>query len=479
MTRILVVDDDPVQLKLTAEVARHAGFTPVTAGGGDAALRLLRADPGFGAVILDLVMPDRDGMAVMEAMARDGITTPVIVQTAHGALETVVTAMRQGAVDFFVKPVAPERLVVSLRNALQLGALEAVVRSERHRRAGTLGLDDIVTGSPAMHRVLTLVRKAARSPIPVLVEGEAGTGKALVARVIHGLGDRAARPFVAVDCAALPAPHIDATLFEPGRGKVAEAQGGTLYLDAIGELPADAQARLLRLLDKGEIAPLGGGRPERANVRLIAATSRRLLELTRAGGFREDLFYRLNVLPIYVPPLRERRDDVTRLAHHFIARFAAETGRRVAGLAPEATALLEAYDWPGNVRQLENALYRAVLLAEGGDLAAADFPQIVAHQRGRAEMARLTAALPTPSAPVHIDAARPRPDDTATPDRFLDASGEVAPLPELERELIAFALRHYGGRMSKVARALRIGRSTLYRKLRDYGLEEGAQSDAA
>jgi len=479
MTRILVVDDDPVQLRLTAEVARHAGFTPVTAAGGDEALRRLRADPGFGAVILDLVMPDRDGMAVMEAMARDGIATPVIVQTAHSSLETVVTAMRQGAVDFFVKPVAPERLVVSLRNALKLGELETILRSERHRRAGMLGLDDIITGSPAMHRVLSLVRKAARTLLPVLVEGEAGTGKALVARVIHGLGERATKPFVAVDCAAIPAPLIDATLFEPHRGKVAEAQGGTLFLDGVGELPAATQARLLRLIDSGEIETPGAARPERVNVRVIAATSRRLLELTRAGSVREDLFYRLNVLPIYVPPLRERRDDVPRLARHFLARFAAETGRRVSGLAPDAMNLLERYDWPANVRQLENAVYRAVLLCEGDALAAADFPQIVAQLSGRAAMARLTAGLPTPSAPVHIDAVTPAPHERAAPDRFLDASGEVAPLPELERELIAFALRHYGGRMSKVARALRIGRSTLYRKLRDYGLEEGAQSDAA
>ena len=346
MTRILVVDDDPVQLKLTAEVTRHAGFTPVTAGGGEEALRLLRADPGLGAVILDLVMPDRDGMAVLEAMTREAIATPVIVQTAHSSLETVVTAMRQGAVDFFVKPVAPERLIVSLRNALKLGELETVLRSERHRRAGTLGLDDIVTGSPAMHRVLTLAGKAARSLIPVLVEGEAGAGKALLARVVHGLGERATKPFVAVDCAALPAHLVESTLFEPRHGKIAEAHGGTLFLGEIGELPAATQARLMRLLDSGEIEPAGTGRPERVNVRLIAATSRRLLELTRAGASRGSV----------LPPQRAAHlcarcasAATTRPpARHFIARFAAETGRRVAGLARARRAA--GYDWPGNVR---------------------------------------------------------------------------------------------------------------------------------
>ncbi len=493
MTRVLIVDDDPVQLRLTSEVARRAGFTPVTADGGDEALRLLRGSPGFGAVILDLVMPDRDGMAVMEAMARDSITAPVIIQTAHSSLETVVSAMRQGAVDFFVKPVAPERLIVSLRNALKLDALETVVRSERNRRAGTLGLDDIVTRSPALHRVLTLSQKAAKSQIPVLIEGETGTGKELIARVIQGMSDRATKPFVTVNCSAIPANLIESTLFGHKKGaftgavadhvgKFAEAHGGTLFLDEIGELPPEAQAKLLRALQEGEIEPVGAARPERVNVRVISATNRRLLGLAQTGEFREDLYYRLNVFPIYLPPLRERAEDIEPLAAHFIARFAAEAGKRIAGLSVPALELLRGYNWPGNIRQLENAVYRAIVLSDGGYLELADFPQIVAQERGRDETLKLTEQLPAPSAPVHIDAVRSRRESKAKdsiPDRFLDARGEVAPLPDLERELIAFALKHYGGRMSKVARALKIGRSTLYRKLRDYGLEDDVESDAA
>ncbi|WP_291387767.1 sigma-54 dependent transcriptional regulator [Devosia sp.] len=493
MTRVLIVDDDPVQLRLTSEVARRAGFTPVTADGGDEALRLLRGSPGFGAVILDLVMPDRDGMAVMEAMARDSITAPVIIQTAHSSLETVVSAMRQGAVDFFVKPVAPERLIVSLRNALKLDALETVVRSERNRRAGTLGLDDIVTRSPALHRVLTLSQKAAKSQIPVLIEGETGTGKELIARVIQGMSDRATKPFVTVNCSAIPANLIESTLFGHKKGaftgavadhvgKFAEAHGGTLFLDEIGELPPEAQAKLLRALQEGEIEPVGAARPERVNVRVISATNRRLLGLAQTGEFREDLYYRLNVFPIYLPPLRERAEDIEPLAAHFIARFAAEAGKRIAGLSVPALELLRGYNWPGNIRQLENAVYRAIVLSDGGYLELADFPQIVAQERGRDETLKLTEQLPAPSAPVHIDAVRSRRESEAKdsiPDRFLDARGEVAPLPDLERELIAFALKHYGGRMSKVARALKIGRSTLYRKLRDYGLEGDVESDAA
>ncbi|HWV00449.1 MAG TPA: sigma-54 dependent transcriptional regulator [Devosia sp.] len=492
MTRVLIVDDDPVQLRLTAEVARRAGFSPVTAAGGDDALSLLRTDPGYGAMILDLVMPDRDGMAVMETMAREAIAVPVIVQTAHSSLETVVSAMRNGAADFFVKPVAPERLIVSLRNIMKLGELETIVRTERHRRTGTLGLADIVTRSPAMHRVLTLAQKAAKSPIPVLVEGETGTGKELVARVIQGMGDRASKPFVTVNCGAIPANLVESTLFGHKKGaftgaiadhagKFAEANGGTLFLDEIGELPLDAQAKLLRALQEGEIEPVGASRIERVNVRVISATNRRLLGLAQTGEFREDLYYRLNVFPIYVPPLRERLDDIELLASHFIARFAAEAQKRIAGLSGPALELLRGYDWPGNIRQLENVLYRAIVLSDGGYLEIADFPQIVAQARGREESLRLASALPVPSAPVHIDAARPRKEvetREAVQDRFLDAGGDVRPLETLERELIEFALKRYGGRMSKVARALGIGRSTLYRKLRDYGLESD-MSDAA
>jgi DNA-binding NtrC family response regulator len=486
MTRVLIVDDDIVQLRLTSEVASRAGFAAVTANGGMQALELLRADRGIGAVILDLVMPDLDGMAVMEAMRREGIATPVIVQTAHSAMDTVVTAMRHGALDFFVKPVAPERMIVSLRNALKLGELETLVRTDHNRRSGTLGIADIVTRAPAMDRVTTLAAKAAKSTIPVLIEGEAGVGKDLVARVIQGSGDRAGKPFVTVDCGTLPADDADAILF--GRkggaaGKFAEAQGGTIFLDEVGELPAGTQEKLLRVIQEGEIEPVGADRPVRVNVRIISATSRRLLNLTKDGLFREDLFYRLNVLPIYVPPLRDRIEDIPVLAAHFIALLAAEAGRRTVGLSDAALELLRGYAWPGNVRQLENAVYRAIVLSDSAYLETADFPQLVAAGAGRDEAKRQAAATLTPSVPVHIDAASSRRSEAAgrhtAPDRFVAETGEVAALADVERELIVFALRHYGYRMSRVARALGIGRSTLYRKLREYGLDEGLESDAA
>ena len=494
MTRVLVVDDDPVQLRLTAEIANRAGFKPITATGGEQALSILRDDRQVGAMILDLVMPDLDGMAVMETMRREGLTTPVIIQTANASLETVISAMRQGAADYFVKPVSPERLVISLRNAMKLDALEATIRAERARRTGTFSRSDMIAAAPAMARVLALSAKAAKSAIPVLIEGETGTGKELVARIIQGTGERAGKPFVTVNCGAIPPNLVESVLFGHKKGaftgahadqagKFAEAHGGTLFLDEVGELSLDVQVKLLRALQEGEIEPVGASRPERVNVRLVSATNRRLLNLAKSGEFREDLFYRLNVFPIYVPPLRERKEDLAALIDTFIARFSAEAGKRVLGLAPSAMDLLIDYDWPGNVRQLENAIYRAVVLSDGAFLELQDFPHIVAQSSGREEALRATELVPMPTAPVHIDAAparaRPEPILPAMRDRFLNDSGDLEALAAIERAAIEFAIEHHGGRMSRVARALGIGRSTLYRKLHEYGLAEGLINDAA
>lgn len=494
MTRVLIVDDDPVQLRLTAEVANRAGFKPLLATGGEQALTVLRDDRNIGAIILDLVMPDLDGMGVMEVMAREGLNTPVIIQTANASLETVVTAMRQGAVDYFVKPVAPERLIISLRNAMKLDALEAAVRSERSRRSGTFTAADMIAKAPAMARVLSLCAKAAKSTIPVLIEGETGVGKELIARIIQGTGDRAGKPFITVNCGAIPPNLVESILFGHKKGsftgatsdqagKFAEAHNGTLFLDEVGELPLETQVKLLRALQEGEIEPVGATRPERVNVRVISATNRRLLNLAKSGEFREDLYYRLNVFPIYVPPLRERIEDVPALVTHFIARFAAEAGKRVLGISPVALDLLASYAWPGNIRQLENAVYRAIVLTDGAFLESVDFPQIVAQINGRELAASAIETAPLQQSPIHIDDATGRqryaPEAPAAADRFIAPTGEVTALAEIERAAIVFAIEHYGGRMSQVARALKIGRSTLYRKLHEYGLAETLLSDAA
>ncbi|SEQ14107.1 DNA-binding transcriptional response regulator, NtrC family, contains REC, AAA-type ATPase, and a Fis-type DNA-binding domains [Devosia sp. YR412] len=495
MTRVLVVDDDPVQLRLTAEVANRAGFKPLTATGGEQALTILREDRNIGAMILDLVMPDLDGMGVMDAMRREGLTTPVIIQTANASLETVISAMRNGAADYFAKPVAPERLIISLRNAMKLDALEAAIRSERARKAGTFSSADMIAKAPSMARVLTLCAKAGKSTIPVLVEGETGTGKELIARIIQGSGDRAGKPFITVNCGAIPPNLIDSVLFGHKKGafngavtdqigKIAEAHNGTLFIDEVGELPLETQVKLLRVLQDGEIEPLGATRPERVNVRIISATNRRLLNLAKSGEFREDLYYRLNVFPIYVPPLRERMEDIPELIAMFIARFSAEAGKRVLGISPTALDLLLSYDWPGNIRQLENAVYRAIVLTDAAFLEAVDFPQVFAQTSGRDIALKAIESVPVAAAPTHIDMASARlraveNEPAPAPDRFLAATGEIAALAEIERAAIVFAIEHHGGRMSRVARALKIGRSTLYRKLHEYGLAEDLINDAA
>ncbi|EJW13515.1 Nitrogen regulation protein NR(I) [Rhodovulum sp. PH10] len=491
--RVLIVDDDPVQRRLLEAMVEKFGFVPATADGGDAALALL-ADPdapAVDAVVLDLVMPDLDGLGVLAKLRDAGLSLPVIVQTAHGGIDNVVSAMRAGAVDFVVKPVGPERLLVSLRNALATRALEGELSRIKRSRDGTLTFKDVITRSPAMRSVMRAAEKAAASHIPVLIGGESGVGKELFARAIHGSGERRAKPFVAVNCGALPETLVESILFghekgaftgasEKHVGKFVEASGGTLFLDEVGELPAAAQVKLLRAIQESEVEPVGGRKPVKVDVRLMSATNRDLIADVGAGRFREDLFYRLHVFPITLPPLRARAEDIPDLVRHFLLRFAAEEGRRVRRVSAEAVAMLTAYPWPGNVRQLENAIFRAVVLAEGEELGVSEFPQIAAAvARGEgalrvpaAEPAdAATAPAPVVAAPritvgaVTIEEEAPAPPTLP----LLDADGNVRPLEDIEADTIRFAIARYGGQMTEVARKLRIGRSTLYRKLETLG----------
>jgi len=493
MARILIVDDEPAQLRHTAEATAKAGFQPMTAMSGRQALDMLRTDPAIRAVVLDLVMPETDGFAVLDAMRAEGISVPVVAQVSQPALEMVETLARLGAADFVVKPASAERLLMALRNALKLTSLERLVQSSDARAAGTMGANELLGFGPGMERVATLATRAAKMTFPVLIEGEAGTGKERLARIIHGMSDRAGKPFVRVDCGAASEGDLELMLFgerrtapgiaQPDRpGKLMEANGGTLLLAEIGDLPGDLQGRIARFIETGEYMPLGSDRPIRANVRVITTTRRRLLNLAKAGLVREDLYYRLNVFPVYLPPLRDRGEDAALLARHFVSRFAAETGRRVSGIAGDALALITRQPWPGNVRELATSVYRAVALATGPEVAAEDFPHLLRADTGRDGLVRMM-LRETASAPVHIDdpslMKRESARSEATQDRFLAPNGEVTALADMERDLIVFALGHHNHRMSRVARALGIGRSTLYRKLREYGLDEGLESDAA
>ena len=503
-TRILIADDDAVQRRLVENMVQRCGYEAVVVDSGDAALAAL-VDPtaqAIDAVVLDLVMPGLDGMGVLAKMREFNLNIPVIVQTAHGGIDNVVSAMRSGAHDFVVKPVGVERLQVSLRNALDASALKGELQRIRHSREGKLTFKDIVTRSETMASVIAMGKKAATSAIPVLIEGESGVGKELIARAIHGSSERSSKPFVTVNCGAIPDNLLESILFghekgaftgatERHAGKFVEANGGTLFLDEVGELPLAAQVKLLRAVQQGEVEAVGGRKPVKVDVRIISATNRNLLNHVKQGHFREDLFYRLHVLPLTVPPLRTRREDIPHLLRHFLARFCAEENRPIARISGDAMTLLTHAEWPGNVRQLENAVYRAVVMSEGDELRPDDFPHGAAHAsiavHEASEPLTVTGApfggFATSSEPLVTEYEVPivpttrhhQPGNAHGQLPMLDGDGEMRPLDDMEAEIIRFAISHYRGQMSEVARRLKIGRSTLYRKLEDAAADQDEQ----
>ncbi|MGI9372437.1 MAG: sigma-54-dependent transcriptional regulator [Hyphomicrobiales bacterium] len=494
---VLIVEDDPAQRRILEEMIRRFGFKTLSVDGGQAAIDTLSGRRGgdVALILLDLVMPEVDGLDVLSHLSGARSDLPVIVQTAQGSIETVVKAMRAGADDFVVKPVAPERLKISIENLLRVNALTEEVKRLQKKVGGSLTFDDLIGTSPAMQNVVRIGKRGASSGIPILIEGESGVGKEMIARAIQGESERAGQPFVTVNCGAIPENLVESILFghEKGSftgadtkhsGKFVEANGGTLFLDEVGELPLDMQVKLLRALQEGEIDPIGAKRPVKVDTRIISATNRNMIDMVKEGQFREDLYYRLNVFPVTIPPLRVRRDDIPGLVEYFLTRFCAEEGRKIRGVEAQAMALMCAYEWPGNVRQLENTVFRAIVLCEGDLLTTSDFPQIATLVDGyEAEI---------PPAPAHQNAVpeiggavmlgMESMPSTDRSDYIADGSGLGVPavtdgghirrLEDVEADMIRLALNRYRGHMSEVARKLGIGRSTLYRKVRDLGLED-------
>ncbi len=503
---ILLIDEDPAQRRLLKTGIEAQGHSVHTAENDHEGLDIFRKHRGeINVILVDLSDPVRAGAGFLNALGDLHSVAPVIVQTAEGATQFAIEAMRAGAFEFLVKPISAERLLGAIESALKYGRYGSEGRPVRRSRAGAVGFNDIVAASAAMARAIDLGRRASQSTIPVMLEGEAGVGKEMLARAIHGASERSGRAFVSFNCATVPHGMMEAQLFGPegathstlgerNAGKFAEADGGTLFIEEVSELPLHLQARLLDVVQSGEIQSPAGRKPRKINVRLILATNKDLIEEVKSGRFREDLYYRLNVFPITIPALRRRREDIPHLVRAFVERFSAEQ-RLVKPLTIDAAtlAMLTGFDWPGNVRQLENAVFRAVVLSDGTVLTEASFPQIaaqvsevrdsgltVALQRGQIEE-RLGASTAAPVAvageDAHVRKIEPTASATPVSNQFgniivsTDEAGNVRKLADVEEELIRFALKFYRGQMSQVARKLGIGRSTLYRKLKDYGID--------
>jgi DNA-binding NtrC family response regulator len=443
---VLIVDDEVTARELCSEVAREAGLRVRTTGTTELALEILEQAP-IDIVVTDLKVPQLGGLELLRRIRAAYPHIAVVVLTQYGTIETAVEAMRAGAADYVTKPFHVEELrskLERLLHAVEMDHENRVLREQLRSRPGFGGLIGL---SPRMQKVYKLIEKVSQHSYPVLVLGESGTGKELVARSIHFSGPRRSGPFVPVDCSALVPTLIESELFGYVKGAftgalrskvglLEAADGGTLFLDEIADLPFDLQAKLLRALQEREIRPVGSNDRVRINVRVIAATNRDLEAAIRSGSFRQDLYFRLNVVQIKLPPLRERKSDIPLLVNHFLEKFS-DPERPVRSISEDAMARLMAYDWPGNVRELENAIERALALGSGPVLQLADLPSNL---------------------------------HSSSSDR-LPASDELLPLEELERRAIFRALRETGGDKLAAARLLGIGKTTLYRKLKQYEAE--------
>lgn len=457
MYSILIAEDEPLQRMTVRRILEgefHAEVLEVADGA--AAIQRLRDAP-VSLALIDLDMPVMDGLSLLRQVRKDWPRLPCIVLTGSERMEDAVEAMQLGAADFISKPAQPERLVTSVRNALAMHELKAEVQRLSQERSPVYHFDDLVAISPGLKDIALLGKKAACSEIPVLITGESGSGKEVFARAVHAESKRSGKPFVPVNCGALPDNLVESTLFghEKGSftgavtrtiGKCREADGGVLFLDEVGELKPETQVKLLRMLQQGEIEPVGSGKPLKVDVRVISATNRPLEQLVAQGRFREDLYYRLQGLPLHIPALRERRRDVPALARHLLTRIAHSEQRPEMLLSQSAQDWLVSYGWPGNVRELQHILHRAILLAEGDVLEAEDLSGWAQAKSGKARPAKGEGATTT----IQLE----------------DASGQFKTLEQIEQEVIEAALARFGAHIGRAAAALGVGQSTLYKRMK-------------
>jgi len=448
---VLLVDDEPANLDSLERIFAREGYRTLRAESAAAALELLRGG-SVDVVLTDLMMPGLSGQELLKGVRAVAPEAEVVLMTAYGTVEAAVAAMKDGAYDFLTKPLKRHAVLKSVAQALEKRRLVRENKQLRARLAG--GASPIVGQSPALRATLDVIRQAAPSSATVLLLGESGTGKELFARALHDHSARAQGPFVPINCAAIPETILESELFGYERGaftgatqrkegRIERAQAGTLFLDEVGELSPAVQVKLLRFLQEGEIERLGGSAALRVDCRVVAATNRDLGAQVKEGRFREDLFYRLNVIQVVLPPLRDRTEDVPLLADHFVARYAAKNAKPVRALTPAALEALEAYSWPGNVRELENAIERAVVLSQGPELDVDALPQAVQNA---------SRAGPRPAIPAALEG------------RTLTIPLGT-PMDEIELRVIRETLRHTKGDKNLAAQILGIASRTIYRKL--------------
>jgi two-component system response regulator AtoC len=446
MKHILVVDDEESIRVTLSSMLSHRGYYVTAVDSAQAALEKLKQGD-FDVVLADVRMPDIDGITLTKQIVSEEIPITIIIMSAYGSVESAIEAMKAGAYDYITKPFKIDQLLLSIDKALSERSLRNEVTRLREEVSRRDRLDHIIGRSAPMQEIFALIRRLSVSNANLLVTGESGTGKELIARAVHARSPRKGRPFVPVNCAAIPENLLESELFGYARGAhstantdrqglFVEADGGTLFLDEIAELPLSLQPKLLRVLQDGEVRPLGTNRAERADVRVIAATNRDLERALREGRFREDLYYRLNVIQLHLPPLRGRQDDILALADHFLLRSVGRSAKPVRGWKESAKKLLLAYHWPGNVRELENVVERAVALAEGEFIGPDDLPRALQERRGQ--------------------------------DLLSSAVAQGFTLDQLEREFIERVLELEGGNKTRTAQRLGLDRKTLYRKLEEY-----------
>lgn len=462
MAKVLVIDDEVNLRKVLAALLRREGYDVTVAENGEQGLAEFHKN-GADIVVTDLVMPKQGGMEVLSGVRSANSDVPVIIITAHGTVDSAVEAIKLGAFDYITKPFEQAEL-----SSVIAKAAKAHESARRSVRPDVKARSAIIGESSQMHDVFKIIDKVADTPSTVLITGESGTGKELIASALHGASSRRDKPFIKINCAAIPHNLLESELFgyergaftgavtsKPGRFELAD--GGSLFLDEIGEIPVEMQVKLLRALQEGEFERVGGIKTTRVDVRLIAATNRDLQAEIEAGRFRKDLYYRLAVVPISLPALRERRSDIPMLAAHFVEKYNRKLNKRIEGIADDAMALLQAYPWPGNIRELENLIERVLLFADGPSITAKDLPDPVRQGAG-----------------VHSVGSAAPSASVETPTTGEAGLKDIVRMKaaELEKDLITKALEETSGNVTRAAKKLQISRKSLQTKMKEFGLRD-------